>query len=156
MKRVRGGADGVPIVDQRGPGDREARGDHPDANTKHDEGRNDQPEASCESGKRGVRGDAGSFHEPTAVAASSGLRITGYRLLAMQESRAPIDRSSDTKLSIVVPVYDEEESLEELVRRLLGVVEGLPGVEGELILVDDGSRDASFRSWSSWREAIGV
>ena len=62
----------------------------------------------------------------------------------MQESRAPIDRSSDTKLSIVVPVYDEEESLEELVRRLLGVVEGLPGVEGELILVDDGSRDASF------------
>lgn len=47
-------------------------------------------------------------------------------------------------LSVVVPVYDEQDSLEELVRRLTAVVERLPGVETEVILVDDGSRDSSL------------
>jgi polyisoprenyl-phosphate glycosyltransferase len=47
-------------------------------------------------------------------------------------------------LSIVVPVHDEQESLEELVRRVLDAVDALPGLAAELILVDDGSRDASY------------
>jgi glycosyltransferase involved in cell wall biosynthesis len=49
-----------------------------------------------------------------------------------------------TTLSVVVPVHDEQESLEELVRRLTTALGALPGIEPEIILVDDGSRDASY------------
>ena len=45
---------------------------------------------------------------------------------------------------MVVPVHDEQETLEELVRRLLAVLDDLPGLTGEVILVDDGSRDMSY------------
>jgi dolichol-phosphate mannosyltransferase len=47
-------------------------------------------------------------------------------------------------LSVVVPVHDEQESLEELVRRLTAALAELPGIEAEIILVDDGSRDATY------------
>lgn len=47
-------------------------------------------------------------------------------------------------LSIVVPVHDEQESLEELVRRITGAVDSLEDVDTEILLVDDGSRDASY------------
>jgi polyisoprenyl-phosphate glycosyltransferase len=62
----------------------------------------------------------------------------------MNPRRIPGDRSGTTRLSIVVPVHDEAECLEELVHRLGEVVARLPDVEPEFILVDDGSRDASF------------
>jgi len=45
--------------------------------------------------------------------------------------------------SIVVPVYSEEATLPELIRRTLAVGRGT-GRTFELILVDDGSRDRSF------------
>jgi dolichol-phosphate mannosyltransferase len=51
---------------------------------------------------------------------------------------------STKTLSVVVPVHDEQESLEELVRRLTGALDALPDVHAEIILVDDGSRDASY------------
>jgi polyisoprenyl-phosphate glycosyltransferase len=53
-------------------------------------------------------------------------------------------RNAPRLLSVVVPVHDEQETLEELVRRLLGVIDELPGLDGEVILVDDGSRDMSY------------
>lgn len=53
-------------------------------------------------------------------------------------------RNAPRLLSVVVPVHDEQETLEELVRRLLGVLDELPGLRGEVILVDDGSRDMSY------------
>ena len=53
-------------------------------------------------------------------------------------------RNAPRLLSVVVPVHDEQETLEELVRRLLGVLDELPGCSGEVILVDDGSRDMSY------------
>lgn len=46
--------------------------------------------------------------------------------------------------SIVVPVYNEEKGLEELYRRLSHLMDKLDG-PAEVILVDDGSRDQSFR-----------
>ena len=46
------------------------------------------------------------------------------------------------ELSVVIPVYNEEKCLEELVRRCVEVCRGT-GRTFELILVDDGSRDAS-------------
>lgn len=45
------------------------------------------------------------------------------------------------KISIVIPVYNEVATLEELVRRVKAVA--LPGHEREIILVDDGSNDGS-------------
>lgn len=47
-------------------------------------------------------------------------------------------------LSVVVPVFNEEENLAELVARVLRALEAVP-VSSELVLVDDGSADASPR-----------
>jgi glycosyltransferase involved in cell wall biosynthesis len=46
-------------------------------------------------------------------------------------------------LSVVVPIYNEEESIPSLYQRLTGVLAGM-GVGYEIIAVDDGSRDRSF------------
>src|SRR5260370_42362087 len=48
------------------------------------------------------------------------------------------------KSSIVVPVYNEEESIAELVRRLREIMDQLDG-PAEAVLVDDGSKDSSYR-----------
>jgi glycosyltransferase involved in cell wall biosynthesis len=48
------------------------------------------------------------------------------------------------RYSIVVPIYNEEESFAELVRRLHEVMDRLDG-PAEVILVDDGSRDSSYQ-----------
>ena len=45
-------------------------------------------------------------------------------------------------LSVVVPVFNEEESLPEFHRRMLAVLDDLD-VLAELIYIDDGSRDLS-------------
>lgn len=47
------------------------------------------------------------------------------------------------RYSIVVPIYNEEESFTELTKRLREVMDLLDG-PAEVILVDDGSRDSSF------------
>ena len=47
------------------------------------------------------------------------------------------------KVSVVVPVYNEESNLEEFLRRVLAVMDG-SGRPYEVILVDDGSRDRSL------------
>jgi polyisoprenyl-phosphate glycosyltransferase len=46
-------------------------------------------------------------------------------------------------LSVVVPVYNEEEVLPEFHRRLAAVLDGLPAA-AEIIYVNDGSRDATM------------
>ena len=50
---------------------------------------------------------------------------------------------STPMLSIVIPVYNDEEVLDELHRRLIPVAEAIAG-DFEVIFIDDGSRD---RSW---------
>ena len=45
--------------------------------------------------------------------------------------------------SIVIPIFNEEENIDEMYRRLTGVMQQLDG-ESELILVDDGSSDRSL------------
>lgn len=51
-------------------------------------------------------------------------------------------------LSVVIPIYNDEEVIHELLRRLTAVVESIVA-EYEIILVDDGSRD---RSWAIMQE----
>ena len=53
------------------------------------------------------------------------------------------------EISVVIPVYDEEASLEELVKRLNPVLMETAGGSYEILFVDDGSRDGS---WERIRE----
>ena len=48
-------------------------------------------------------------------------------------------------LSIVVPIYNDEEVLTELCKRLTAVMETLPCKNHEFVFVDDGSRDNSWK-----------
>jgi len=47
------------------------------------------------------------------------------------------------RLSVGIPVYNEEEVLPELLDRLLPVLDGIPGGPHQVVLVDDGSTDGS-------------
>ena len=53
------------------------------------------------------------------------------------------------KVSVVVPVFNEETSIPELMRRLIAVMEA-SGSPYEIILVDDGSADRSLELLASW------
>jgi polyisoprenyl-phosphate glycosyltransferase len=49
------------------------------------------------------------------------------------------------RLSIAIPLHNEERVLPELLRRTLSVLDGLPGGPHELLFVDDGSTDATLQ-----------
>ena len=57
-------------------------------------------------------------------------------------------------ISVVVPVFNEEKNLAELIRRCLEACHSL-GLPFELILVDDGSRDGSAQLISEAAEHYG-
>lgn len=57
----------------------------------------------------------------------------------------PDVEETQRELSVVIPVYNEVETLEELVGRLLAVLDGATGDGGEIVFVDDGSTDGSWR-----------
>ena len=50
--------------------------------------------------------------------------------------------STRTSLSVVIPVFNEEESLDELIRRCLSACDQTE-CRFEIVLVDDGSSDGS-------------
>lgn len=58
--------------------------------------------------------------------------------------------SEPFRLSVALPVYNEEETLPELLRRLTAVLDSVPGGPHEIVFVDDGSRD---RTLAMLREA---
>ncbi len=45
------------------------------------------------------------------------------------------------KLSIIIPAFNEKNTIEEIVRRIRSV--SIPGIEKEIIIVDDGSNDGT-------------
>ena len=53
--------------------------------------------------------------------------------------------ASDCDISVVIPVYNEEDSLPELHRRLQSVLEDTMQVSYEIVFVDDGSEDKSWQ-----------
>ena len=67
----------------------------------------------------------------TFLAQRRGTGRTGERIPTGAEAPA---------LSVVIPVFNEEENIPELYTRLISVLDGL-GMSYELIFVDDGSRD---------------
>lgn len=48
------------------------------------------------------------------------------------------------RLSVAIPIHNEESVLPELLTRLRAVLDGLPGGPHEMVFVDDGSRDRTF------------
>ncbi len=48
------------------------------------------------------------------------------------------------RLSLVVPIYNESKIIDELYARVTPVLEGIEGMDFEVILVDDGSADTSW------------
>ena len=56
------------------------------------------------------------------------------------------------KVSIVIPVYNERETLAELVSRVIGV--DLGGLEREIILVDDGSTDGTAEECAALADKV--
>jgi polyisoprenyl-phosphate glycosyltransferase len=48
------------------------------------------------------------------------------------------------RVSLAIPLYNEEAVLPELLRRSTAVLDGIPGGPHEIVLVDDGSSD---RTW---------
>ena len=70
----------------------------------------------------------------------------------MTQQTAPLSTiSPEPYLSVIIPVYNEEENLRELGARLMRVLTGM-GRPFEIILVDDGSTD---RSWDLLSELHG-
>ncbi len=53
-------------------------------------------------------------------------------------------KKNKLKISVVIPVYNEAESVPELYTRLKTVLAKLSGKQYELIFIDDGSNDSSF------------
>src|SRR5256885_2193757 len=52
--------------------------------------------------------------------------------------------SGEFRLSIAIPIHNEESVVRELLARTLAVLDGIPGGPHELLLVDDGSTDGTL------------
>jgi len=57
---------------------------------------------------------------------------------------APLHRASEPRVSFAIPLFNEEAMIGELLRRVLGMLDRLPGGPHELVAVDDGSSDRTF------------
>ena len=56
-------------------------------------------------------------------------------------------------LSVVLTCFNEEDALPTMHRRLVGVLEAIPGLAFELVYVDDGSRDATLDVLREYQQA---
>ncbi len=52
--------------------------------------------------------------------------------------------SAPVRVSLAIPVYNEEAVVPELIRRTTAVLDGIPGGPHEIVLVDDGSSDRTL------------
>ncbi len=58
------------------------------------------------------------------------------------------------KLSVIVPVYNEEHTINEILQRIEKVA--IPGWSKEIIVVDDGSKDRTKTVLKSWEKKVRV
>src|SRR5918995_1802129 len=68
---------------------------------------------------------------------------------------APASLGAPPDVSVVVPIYNEEDTVDELYRRVVAALEGA-GLPFELIFVDDGSHDRTFERLARARADIVV
>ena len=112
------------------------------------------PHASA--GRVLARLDRGRFARPidhggrcsasTCAKSTSALRVRTAVAAALEDGllRGSTQVSS-RRVTIAIPIHNEEAVLPELLRRVLAVLDQTPGGPHELLLVDDGSRDGSLR-----------
>lgn len=58
------------------------------------------------------------------------------------------------KLSVIVPVYNEQNTIDEILKRIVSV--SLPGWSKEIIVVDDGSTDRTKTILKSWEKKVHI
>jgi glycosyltransferase involved in cell wall biosynthesis len=68
--------------------------------------------------------------------------------LTVAEDSAP---EHNPRISLIIPCYNEEESIDELVAETTAVLDD-NGLDGEIVIVDDGSRDRSWEKLSAHAE----
>lgn len=56
------------------------------------------------------------------------------------------------KLSIIIPVYNEAQTIDQVLDRVLG--QSLPGWSKEVIVVDDGSTDETRKKLDKWKSKV--
>jgi len=61
--------------------------------------------------------------------------------------RLPRPYATEFRLSVAIPIHDEETALPELLTRLRTVLDGLHGGASRVVFVDDGSVVARLRFW---------
>ena len=61
---------------------------------------------------------------------------------------ADLERSSPPRVSVLIPCFNEEESVDELIREVFGVLDS-EKLSAEVVIVDDGSRDRT------WQKLVG-
>lgn len=76
----------------------------------------------------------------------SGSVANGTEVVTAAPAEAPVP-----DLSVVVPLYDEEENVDPMMGELLDVLDGLD-LSSEVVLVDDGSRDQTAALARHWCE----
>jgi len=70
----------------------------------------------------------------------------------LQGNAARMNRPA--RVSLAIPVYNEEAVVAELVRRTTAALDQLPEGPHEIVLVDDGSSDRTLELWN--RPRIGT
>jgi len=63
----------------------------------------------------------------------------------MQKNRNQLSEKKEQCLSIVVPVYNEEAGIKDFYKRIKNVAQNLDCEATEIIFIDDGSQDSSYR-----------
>lgn len=58
------------------------------------------------------------------------------------------------KLSIIIPVFNESATIDEIIRRVMQV--SLPGWNKQIIVVDDGSTDGTKKRLAAWENKVTV
>ena len=56
------------------------------------------------------------------------------------------------KISIIIPVYNEEEALPHLIKRLIPIIDDVENYEFEILFVDDGSSDRTNKLIKGYRQ----
>lgn len=62
-------------------------------------------------------------------------------------------QETEASVSIAIPLFNEQDGIAELIRRVIAVVDQLPGDNHQVILVDDGSTDQTWQRISLAAEA---
>ena len=63
-----------------------------------------------------------------------------------QQQRNTPGLPSEPRVSVAIPVFNEIQIVDELLRRVNAVLDDIPGGPHEIVLVDDGSSDGTLEA----------